>query len=367
MPPCSTVRPASCQPKTCGRLAKPLRCDSNTCATASAASKLEHGVAASHAGLVIDTQSAEARAPGRVLHVFGAHRRPFRKAEPTVRPGASRRNGPRADRRHSTPPRHRAGSASISSRFAAATPSIESKNFHMRVPHVRDHAHLGQRDGGQLANLAGVVHPHLEHPPRHSPGQPKNRERHADVILNSRPSRPVASSTESKCAIASLSSSSPALPVTPDHRAAPFAGAPTCPDPAMRQSVSPAPPQFPRRTHGCSPTTAAAARFSSPPLRNVPIEVRPPQRKVKIVRRKVRESMLQPGVFDRSRDRGGRVPAPWLADPTVRGRKVIYGIRNLQHFPCHRPVVECDGSVLQNLVSFVAFAGQMTISPSWAS
>ena len=60
---------------------------------------------------------------------------------------------------------------------------MESKNFHVRVSDVGDHADLRFGDGRQRADLAGVVHAHFEHADAASVGQAQDGERHADVVV----------------------------------------------------------------------------------------------------------------------------------------------------------------------------------------
>ena len=77
-----------------------------------------------------------------------------------------------------------AGSSSISSRLARATPSMPSaKIFGVRPADIRHHADLRFGDPRQLANLARMIHSHFDHGGPAIVGQTQNRQRHAEVIV----------------------------------------------------------------------------------------------------------------------------------------------------------------------------------------
>ena len=86
-----------------------------------------------------------------------------------------------------------------SSAFSTATPSRPQRfdqfplgarhavdgieELDVRVADVGHHADVGPGDGGQIANLAGVVHPDFEHRDARVFVQPQDRERQPDVVV----------------------------------------------------------------------------------------------------------------------------------------------------------------------------------------
>ena len=57
------------------------------------------------------------------------------------------------------------------------------EELHVRVSDVGDHADLRPRDGRQLANLARVIHAHLQHGDAAVIGQAQNRKRNAHMVI----------------------------------------------------------------------------------------------------------------------------------------------------------------------------------------
>ncbi len=106
------------------------------------------------------------------------------------------------------------GSASISSRFAAAIPSIESKYFDMCVADVRDDSDLRARNPGQIPNLACVIHPELQHRNIGLLRNAQQRKRQPKMIVEIAGRLPYLKRTLSRSAMMSLVLVLPALPVT---------------------------------------------------------------------------------------------------------------------------------------------------------
>ena len=141
-------------PARCRRLPPPRcrqACSITPCRPVSGLSKRVRPDAEAHAGLE------------QIRHLRRARRRARRQAVANRAPGmdARRSRDTRGSSAFSTAVPS-AGSASISSRLARAMPSIDVEVLDVRVADIGHHADVRARDRGQLADLAGVVHPQLD-------------------------------------------------------------------------------------------------------------------------------------------------------------------------------------------------------------
>ena len=166
------------------RVAQPLRRDPEHLRHRDRRQQVRHRVPPRQPRFVIHAERAKARAVRAELDRLRAHIGALRKSErdraARMRVAESARRARSSAFSTATPS---GGSASISSRLAAATPSIESKNSTCAYPTLVTTPMSGRAISASRAISPRVIHSHFQHRRAAAVRQPQNRERHADVIV----------------------------------------------------------------------------------------------------------------------------------------------------------------------------------------
>ena len=231
----------------------------NSRATAIAASRFITPCRPVESGLEIHAHRPETRPVGAESPPpRRAHRRPSEKPNVTERPGwTSRKRSTRASSAFSTATPSR-GSASINSRLAAATPSMESKNSTCAYPTLVTTPISGLGDGRQLANFPRVIHAHFQHAGPAAVRQAQNRKRHTHVVVKIAHGLACRQFHFQHMGNGVLGGGLARAAGHSHHRSAPLRGAPMRPDPAARAAHRRTTNSRFRASRNRSTTTAAA-------------------------------------------------------------------------------------------------------------